>query len=79
MEWKLAKRGLAASCTVLVVVHWGSGMQLGAWTLHCVCSSAGCKCYLLGRELSTGMAHRAGELTPRDTLQHREAIFLQLI
>lgn len=30
---KLAKKGLAASCTVLFVVHCGSRMQLGAWTL----------------------------------------------
>lgn len=69
MEWKLAKKGLAASCTVHFVVQWSSGRELGAWTLHCVCSSAGCKgCIFLRRELSTVMAHHAGEFTPRDAL-----------
>lgn len=69
MEWKLTKKGLAASCTVLFVVQWGSGMQLGAWTLHGVGSSAGCKGWIfLGGELSTVMAHHAGEFTPRDAL-----------
>lgn len=57
---KLGKKGLAASCTVLFVVHCGSRMQLGAWTLNCSCSSAGCKgLILLGGELSRGL-HRDG-------------------
>lgn len=48
-SWKLAKKGLAASCTVIFVVHCGSGDA--AWTLHPSCSSAGCKGLILLGEL----------------------------
>lgn len=67
----------AALCSLLCTGALGCSLELG----HCiVCVPLlAARVDLLGRELSTGMAHRAGELTPRDTLQHREAIFLQLI
>lgn len=55
MEWKLAKKGLAASCAVLFVVHWGSGMQLGDWTLHCLFL-----CWLQGLHLSRKRAVHCG-------------------
>lgn len=54
-SWKLVKKDPAASCTMLLVVHSGSGMQLGALTLHCSCSSAGCKVLILLGELSRGL------------------------
>lgn len=64
-------------CALLCTGALGCSLELRPCTVCVPLLAAGVD--FLGTELSTGMAHRAGEFTPRDTLQHRESIFLQLI